>query len=185
MANDSVAANDSRHPESQHQSQSKKVSQPSAVRRSHHSSKTKESVHTSPKGVADRGGEEATEPRKSSAKNREFDPDATLTVKQRQEQRRLMTQDIVFDDLETPCWRQRDTEMDTDILEKRAKHPMVIGQSPTSPPGHARLGHIRETDSARAGDPRTSFEFGAGLAIFGEKPVSQLLDEHQNAGAQR
>ena len=49
-----------------------------------------------------------------------------------------MTQDIVFDDLETPCWRQRDTEMDTDILEKRAAHGMVI-LSPTSLPNDSQL----------------------------------------------
>ena len=96
-----------------------------------------------------------------------------------------MTQDIVFDDLETPCWRQRDTEMDTDILEKRAKHPMVIGQSPSSPPADSALRHIKETNGEATANPRSSFEFGTGLAILGEKPVSQVLNEHQNANMQK
>ena len=84
-----------------------------------------------------------------------------------------MTQDIVFDDLETPCWRPRGTEMELDILEKRAKQPW-LGQSPTSLPG----------DSARrkspGGDSTSKYSFGTALGILGEKPVSQILDEHQN-----
>ena len=76
-----------------------------------------------------------------------------------------MTQDIVFDDLETPCWRQRDTEMDTDILEKRAAQPMMV-LSPTSLPNDSKLktkGNENETSPTRA--------------FLGDKPISAILDQ--------
>ena len=84
-----------------------------------------------------------------------------------------MTQDIVFDDLETPCWRQRDTEMDTDILEKRAAQPMMI-LSPTSLPNDSTLknkGNEGETS------PDHQFGFGARLGTLGDKPIREILDE--------
>ena len=82
----------------------------------------------------------------------------------------MMKMDIVFDDLQTPCWRHRDEEFDTEILEKRAEEPDVWSPEPVP----------KESPEKESSIPTESenqkFEFG--LSIFGadpDKPISLIL----------
>ena len=85
----------------------------------------------------------------------------------------MMKMDIVFDDLQTPCWRHRDEEFDTEILEQRAAEPDM--QSPEPAPKESPE---KESEPPTESDNQ-KYEFG--LSIFGadpEKPISQILSQN-------